>query len=204
MSEATTPSASASTPAEPAPAVESRHASPYGGREKIGRVLWGAVQASLFRLSFHNFYGWRRFLLRRFGAKIADSVHVMRTSKVTCPWNLTMGRNSCLGEGAHAYCLGPITIEDRVSISQNVHLCAGTHDYTRPDMPLIRPPITVKTDAWLAADSFVGPGVTVGEGAILGARGCAFTDLEPWTIYGGNPAKAIKARPYAGSERSAG
>jgi putative colanic acid biosynthesis acetyltransferase WcaF len=190
------PSQPAPSRAEPAPAAERRHDSPYGAREKVARLLWGAVQATLFRLSFHNFYGWRRFLLRSFGATIDDSVHVMRTAKVTCPWNLAMGRNSCLGEGSHAYCLGPVTIGDRVSISQNVHLCAGTHDYTQPDMPLLRPPITVKDDAWLAADAFVGPNVTVGEGAILGARGCAFADLEPWTIYGGNPAIAIKPRAY--------
>jgi putative colanic acid biosynthesis acetyltransferase WcaF len=87
-----------------------------------------------------------------------------------------------------------VTIGDRVSISQHAHLCAGTHDYDDARMPLLRPPITIGDDAWIAADAFVGPNVTVGEGAILGARGCAFSDLEPWTIYGGNPAKKIKPR----------
>ena len=109
-----------------------------------------------------------------------------------------MGPNSCLGDHAIAYCLGPIRLGRRASVSQYVHLCAGTHDYDAPDMPLVRPPIAIEADAWIAADAFVGPGVTVGEGAILGARGCAFKDLDPWTIYGGNPAQPIGARRRSG------
>lgn len=175
---------------------ETRHISPYSTREKIGRMLWAMTQATVFRYSFHNWYGWRRFLLRRFGATIASSAHIRRTVRVECPWNLTVGENSALGDGVIAYCLGPVTIGDRVSISQYAHLCAGNHDYTKPDMPLIRPTIDVGDDVWIAAEAFVGPGVTIGAGALLGARAAAFGDLEPWTIYGGNPAKAIKSREY--------
>jgi putative colanic acid biosynthesis acetyltransferase WcaF len=178
------------------PQPEDRHVSPYSTREKVGRVLWAMVQATLFRFSFHTWYGWRRFLLRRFGATIHSTANIRRTARIECPWNLALGANSCLGDGSTAYCLGPITIGARVSISQNVHLCAGTHDYSKADMPLLRPPIRIEDDAWIAADAFVGPDVTVGAGAILGARGCAFDDLEPWTIYGGNPARAIKRREY--------
>jgi len=105
-----------------------------------------------------------------------------------------MGRNSCLGDGAIVYCLGKVVIGNRVSISQYAHLCAGTHDFNDKDMPLLRPPITVEDDAWLAADSFVGPNVTVGEGAILGARAVAMRDLDPWTIYSGNPAVILRTR----------
>ena len=180
--------------------AEDRHISPYSTREKIGRMLWAVVQGTLFRVSFPTAYGWRRFLLRRFGAVIDPSAVVRRTVRVECPWNLTMGPNSCLGDHAIAYCLGPITLGARVTISQHAHLCAGTHDDTRPHLPLLRPPITIEPDAWIAADAFVGPDVTVGEGALLGARGCAFGDLEPWTIYGGNPAKALKPREYEGRE----
>ena len=92
------------------------------------------------------------------------------------------------------YCLGKITIGERVSISQYAHLCAGTHDFNDKDMPLLRPPITIEDDVWLAADSFVGPNVTVGEGAILGARAVAMRDLDPWTIYSGNPAIINRTR----------
>jgi putative colanic acid biosynthesis acetyltransferase WcaF len=88
-----------------------------------------------------------------------------------------------------------VTIGERVSISQYAHICAGTHDFTRPDMPLIRPPITIEDDVWIATEAFVGPNVTVGRSAILGARGCAFRDLEGGMIHGGNPARALRPRP---------
>ena len=171
-----------------------RHSSAYGFREKIARILWSLVQSTFFRLSFHNWYAWRRFLLRRFGAVIGTDCVIRRTVRVECPWNLQMGVNSCLGDRVHAYCLGPVKIGSRVSISQDAELCAGTHDYSKRDMPLLRTPITVHDDAWIAAGAFVGPDVTVGEGAILGARSVAMKDLKAWTIHIGNPAVAVKDR----------
>ena len=184
--------------------ADARHRSPYSSREKIARLAWAVVQATLFRCSFSTWYGWRAFLLGRFGADVDPTVHVSRTARIECPWHLTMGRNSCLGDHAIAYCLGAVTLGDRVTVSQHAHLCAGTHDHTVPGLPLVRPPITIGDDAWIAADAFVGPAVTVGAGAILGARGCAFGDLEPWTVYGGNPARPLKPRAYAPRDGCAG
>jgi len=103
-----------------------------------------------------------------------------------------------------AYCLGKITIGERVSISQNAHLCAGSHDYTHSNMPLTRPSITIHNDVWIAADAFVGPEVEVGEGAILGARGVAVRSLDAWTIYAGNPAKPVKSREMPSSNETTG
>jgi putative colanic acid biosynthesis acetyltransferase WcaF len=93
------------------------------------------------------------------------------------------------------YNLGRISIGRRCTVSQYAHLCAGTHDHTRWSMPLLRPPITIGDDVWIAAEAFVGPGVTLGDGAILGARSSAFSNLSPWTIYVGTPAQPLKARP---------
>lgn len=179
---------------------EDRHRSPYSTREKVGRLLWAMVQATVFRLSFHTWYRWRSFLLRRFGATIHHTCAIRRTVKIECPWNLSMGANSSIGDEAIIYCLGPVTIGDRVTISQYAHVCAGTHDYTQPHLPLIRPPIMIEDDVWVAAEAFVGPNITIGAGAILGARACAFKNLKPWTIYGGNPAMAIKMRPQPQTE----
>ncbi len=174
--------------------AEDRHTSPYSTQEKLWRLLWSITQATFFRFSFHTWNRWRIFLLRSYGATIEDTCIVRRTLKVECPWNLTVGENSCLGDGVILYCLGKVTIGDRVSISQHAHLCAGTHDYTKDDMPLLRHPISIGDDVWLATDSFVGPNVTVGEKAILGARAVAMRDLDPNTIYSGNPAVIIKKR----------
>lgn len=176
-------------------AVLDRAVSPYTTREKIGRVLWNYLGQKAFRCTFHNWYGLRNALLRLFGAKVGTPVRIRPTVLVEQPWNLAIGNNSSIGDRAIIYCLGPITIGEHVSISQGAHLCAGTHDYRKLDMPLLRPPIVVRDFAWIAADAFVGPNVEVGEGVLLGARACAMKNLDAWTIYAGNPAQPVKARP---------
>jgi putative colanic acid biosynthesis acetyltransferase WcaF len=113
---------------------------------------------------------------------------------VEIPWNLTVGAQTIIGDDVILYCLGPVAIGQRVTISQLGHLCAGTHDYTRPDFPLLRLPIEIGNDVWLAADVFVGPGVKIGAGAVVGARSSVFEDLPSWQVCVGTPAKAIKER----------
>lgn len=176
--------------------LASRRISPYSTTEKIKRLLWGCVQATLFRASFHNWYNFRRFLLRAFGAKLAPTANVRRTVLIECPWNLSVGAESSIGDRAILYCLGPVKIGDRTTVSQGAHLCAGTHDHQRASMPLVRATISISDDVWIAADAFVGPGVTVGAGAILGARGVAMRDLAAWNIYAGNPAVLVRERSF--------
>ena len=186
-------------PSDQAPteqALESRRTSPYSIGEKIKRLLWGCVQATLFRASFHNWYGFRRMLLRAFGAQLAATANIRRTVIIECPWNLSVGAESSVGDRTILYCLGPVTIGARTTVSQGAHLCAGTHDHRRASMPLVRATISIGDDVWIAADAFVGPGVTVGTGAILGARGVAMRDLAPWKIYAGNPAVPVRERAF--------
>lgn len=172
-----------------------RAESPYTLKEKIARVAWTYFGQNLFHMTFHNWYGLRGLILRSFGAKLGHFVRLRPTAKFEQPWNLRIGDNSVIGDHAIIYCLGKVTIGSHVTISQNAHICAGSHDFTRPDLPLLRPPIAIGDHVWIAADAFVGPGVTVGEGVLLGARGCAVKNLDAWTIYAGNPARAIRARP---------
>jgi putative colanic acid biosynthesis acetyltransferase WcaF len=182
-----------------APGVqERRNTSPWTTREKIGRVLWAVAQATLFRGSFHNLYGFRAWLLRRFGAKLGRNVRIRPSVRVEIPWNLTIGDDVSVGDAAILYALGPITIGSRSFLSQYAHLCAGTHDFTDPAYPLLRPPITIGEDCWVAADAFVGPGVTIGDGVVVGARSGVFTDLPAWTVCVGSPAKPVKPRELRG------
>lgn len=178
--------------------------SPWTLKEKVGRALWMLVRLPLLRMSWHNWYAYRRWLLRLFGARIGKSCIIRPTASIEIPWLLEMDDFATLGDHSIVYNLGKITIGKRVTISQYAHLCAGSHDFTDPSMPLLRPPIEIGDDAWIATDAFVGPGVRVGAGAILGARGSAFRDLEPWTIYGGSPAKAIRPRPSFGGDAPGG
>jgi putative colanic acid biosynthesis acetyltransferase WcaF len=173
-----------------------RHRSPWTLRQKFGRFLWGWVERTLFRWSPQPFYSWRAWLLRLFGACIASPAYIRATVTIAIPGNLTIGAHTAIGDHAILYCLGPITLGERVTVSQYAHLCAGTHDYTRPDMPLLRPPILIEDDVWVAAEAFIGPGVRIGQGAVVGARSCVFRDLPPWMVCVGNPARPVKKRVY--------
>jgi len=170
----------------------------YTKGEMVRRILWGAG-GLLFRFSPRPCFGWRRFLLRCFGAKIGANVNMYASTRIYFPWNLTVGDWSAIGEEAFIYNLGPVTLGEKVTISHRAQLCAGTHDYTQPDLPLIKPPIVIHDQTWICADAFVGPGVTVGEGAIVGARCVVTKNVEPWAIMAGNPAKFIKKRVLKGT-----
>jgi putative colanic acid biosynthesis acetyltransferase WcaF len=172
---------------------ENRRAAKYSSEEMTRRVLWKMAQP-LFRLSPRPCFGWRRFLLRCFGAKIGQSVHVYPSATIYFPWNFEAGDESAIGEQAFIYNLGRVTVGPRVTISHRAHLCAGTHDHAKRDFPLLRPPIVIGSDAWICADAFVGPGVTIGEGAIVGARAVAMKDVDAWSIVVGNPARESKKR----------
>jgi len=171
-----------------------REARKYTTGELIRRVLWMVIGKPLFRWSPRPLFGWRRLVLRLFGATVGTGVNIYPSATIYFPWNLVIGKYSSIGEGAMIYNLGPITIGKQVTVSQGAHLCAGTHDHTDPAMPLLKPPITVEDQAWVCADAFIAPRVTVGEGAVVGARAVAVHDVEKWTIVGGNPARTIKKR----------
>jgi putative colanic acid biosynthesis acetyltransferase WcaF len=174
--------------------IAERNQSEWTFSEKVKRAMWMIVRATLFRWSFHNWYAWRAALLRFFGAKLARGVRVRPTASVEIPWHLTIGPGSVIGDYAILYSLGQITIGRGVVISQYAHLCAGTHDHTTRRFPLLRLPITIGDEAWIAADAFVGPGVNVGDRAVVGARASAFHDVPADQVVGGSPARVIKPR----------
>lgn len=168
--------------------------SPHSLRNQIGRAAWNLVWTFLYRPSPRPLHGWRRFLLRCFGAKIGSGVHAYPSVKIWAPWNLEMGDYSCLSHDVDCYCVAKIKIGAHATVSQYSFLCTASHDFEIPHMPLITAPITIADGAWIAADVFIGPGVTVGEGAVVGARSSAFKSVEPWSVVVGNPAKFLKRR----------
>jgi putative colanic acid biosynthesis acetyltransferase WcaF len=121
-------------------------------------------------------------------------VHIYPSVRIAIPWNLDIGSYTCLGDGAIVYSLGRIAIGSNVTISQYAHLCAGSHDYSRPEMPLIKLPISIGAEAWICADAFIGPGVTVGTGAIVAARAVVVNDVMEKAVVAGNPARTVGLR----------
>lgn len=163
-------------------------------RHRLYRVIWNITWLILAAWTPPPLRAWRRILLRAFGAQVASTANIYGSARIWAPKTFEIGEYACLGPRAYAYSMAKIKIEPYAIVSQGAFLCTGTHDIEHQHFQLRALPIVVGTRAWIAADAFVGPGVTVGEGAVLGARGCAFRDLDSWMVYGGNPARALKSR----------
>ncbi|MFI5295178.1 MAG: putative colanic acid biosynthesis acetyltransferase [Thermodesulfovibrionales bacterium] len=172
-----------------------RRAQKYSAKEITMRVLW-SLCSPFFRCSPRPLFGWRRFLLRLFGAKVGRRVHIYNSAIIYMPWNLEIGDWSSIGEYALIYNLGKVTIGKYSTVSHKAHICAGTHDYTDPAMPLLKPPVSIGDQAWVCTDAYVGPGVSMGEGAVAGARAVVVKDVDPWSVVAGNPARVIRKRSF--------
>lgn len=172
-----------------------RSARKWSRKELLGRAVWEIVRTPLFRWTPRPLWGWRRGVLRLFGARIGSDVHVFPSVRIAVPWNLTLEDECAIGDGAILYALGPIFVGRGATISQFAHLCAGTHDHLRADLPLVKSTIVIGPGVWVCADAFIGPNVAVGELSIVGARAVVVKDVPPRSIVGGNPARRISERP---------
>ena len=170
-----------------------RRISNYSPSERRARVAW-SIGKLVFRLIPRPFYGARAGWLRLFGARIGKNCQIYPTVRIFMPSQLEIGDWSSVGDGAILYNLAGLKIGERVTISQGAHLCAGTHDFRDPRMPLIRSTITVGDEAWLCADCFIGPEVTIGARAVVAARAVAMRDVPAGVIVAGNPARQVGER----------
>ena len=172
---------------------------------KMVRLIWTVAWTLLYRPTPRPFHGWRRILLRVFGAKIGKAVHPYPSARIWAPWNLEMGDGACLSEHVDCYCVDKIRIGNHATVSQYSFLCTASHDYGKASMPLMAAPITIGDRAWVTADVFVGPGVTIGEGAVVTARSSVFGDIPAWKVAKGNPAAPFRDRTIAlDSDRARG
>lgn len=164
-------------------------------RNKLSRLIWNIIRLFFFYpFCGPLFVRWRNFILRIFGAEIGKGSKIASTARIWAPWNLIIGEYTAVGPNANLYNPGIIRLGSKVVISQGAYLCTASHDISSLDKPLITASITIESFAWVASDSFIGMGVTVGEGSVVGARAAVFKNVEPWTVVGGNPAKFLKKR----------
>ncbi|WP_116107092.1 putative colanic acid biosynthesis acetyltransferase [Lewinella sp. IMCC34191] len=166
----------------------------FRGRPGWYVQLWWIVEALLFRPSPQFLYGWRRWLLRKFGAKIGRGAIIRPTVKTQFPWKVTIGDYAWIGDDVVLYSLGPIEVGHDAVISQKSYLCTGSHDPGMPDFPIYSKPIYIEPECWIATDVYVGPGVRIGRGTLVGARSSVFKDLPAGKICMGSPARIIKDR----------
>ena len=161
---------------------------------RLARAVWMAAWLLLARWTPPPLHGWRALVLRLFGAKLGTNVRVHASARIWHPANLELGDNALIGPGAILYNQGRISIGADSVVSQRAHICASTHDTADPHFQLVLRPVQIANRCWVAAEAFVGPGVTMDEGAVLAARGALFEDAESWTIYRGNPAAEVRKR----------
>ena len=165
---------------------------------KAARGLWGIVWLLLYRPSPRMLPGWRRLLLRCFGAQIGTGARPYPGAVIWAPWNLVMGDHSTLADGVDCYSVARIEICAHATVSQRAYLCSASRDIDDPANHLLTAPIVIARYGWVASEAYVGPGVTIGEGAVVAARGVVVRDVAPWAIVGGNPARYLRARAMRG------
>ncbi|AOW17490.1 colanic acid biosynthesis acetyltransferase WcaF [Polaribacter vadi] len=166
----------------------------FRGRNAFVVQLWWIVQSIFFKNSPQFLYGFRRFLLRLFGAKIGKKVIIRPSVKITYPWKVSIGDYSWIGDDVVLYSLGEIEIGKNVVISQKCYICTGSHDYLQSDFPIFAKKNIIKDECWLATDVFVAPGVIIGKGSVIGSRSSVYKDIAPNKVCVGNPAKIIRER----------
>lgn len=168
-------------------------------KDKIRRALWVLVQSTLFKFSPGALHGWRRLLLRIFGATVHPHssflARVWPSADIYYPWRLELGAGSIIGPGCRIYNLAQVTLEAGANLSRHIHLCAGSHDFSRWDMPLLASPITLSTNCWVGTDCFIGPGVTIGRQSVIGARSVVMTSQPEGMICWGHPCRPVSPRP---------
>ena len=167
--------------------------------DRAKRLLWGLCWSLLYRPSPRPFHGWRSFLLRCFGAHMGPHCHFYPSSKIWAPWNLVCADQVTAGDGVEIYNPAPMRLGSHVILSQGAYLCGATHDYDDPRFPLLAYSMDFGPYAWVCARASVAPGVTMGEGSVLGLGSVATRDLEPWSVYAGVPAVKIKQRRHPDS-----
>ncbi len=166
----------------------------FRGKSKLTVQFWWIVQAVFFKSSPQIFYGWRRFLLRLFGAKIGKGVIIRSSAQITYPWKISIGDFSWIGDEVVLYSLGEIEIGVNSVISQRSYICTGSHDYNSDNFNIYAKKVRIGDKCWLATDVYVAPNVTIGDFTVVGARSSVFKNLPANKVCKGNPAKPFKDR----------
>jgi putative colanic acid biosynthesis acetyltransferase WcaF len=168
------------------------------GAGPVKRLLWYVVNALIFKSSWFLPMGPKRSILRWFGAKIGQGVVLKPCINIKYPWRLEVGDYTWIGENVWIDNLGDVKIGRHCCLSQGALLLCGNHDFTKEGFDLMVGNITLEDGAWAGAMTLVGPGVSMGSHSVLSAGSVATRNLEPYTIYRGNPAAPVKKREIKG------
>lgn len=158
--------------------------SEWSAKDNLKRILWGLCRPFWWAIP-----SARPPLIRIFGGDVGRRVTIADRVAVEIPWNIEIGDRVRIEAGAILYSLGPITIDDDAVIDRGAHLCAGSHDHTDPGFSLLRTPIHVGRGCIVGAESFVAPGVELGDGVSVAPRAVVVKSVRAGVAVGGNPAR---------------
>ena len=168
--------------------------SSHSAANKLGRLLWQVAWGLFFRPVPWFWQAPRRGLLRLFGAQVGQGVQIMPSVRIWAPWNLVLGDHATISHGVDLYDVDRIEIGAHATISQRAFLCTATHEIDHPHMPLRTAPVRIGAGAWICAEAYVHPGVTVGVDAVAGVRAVVLHDVLPGQVVGGYPARFLRMR----------
>lgn len=168
---------------------------PFSTKIKIKKKMWELTRAlTISWVPKGVFKGLTMSIYRIFGAQVHKTSYIHPSARIYMPWNLMMGPYSVIASGANVLNAAPFTMGQNCVVSERAYICCASHNIRSNAHEQIHAPIVMGDRSWVAAEAFVGMGVAIGEGAVVGARAAVFKDVEPWTVVGGNPAKFIKKR----------
>lgn len=166
------------------------------GRNSFIRILWYLINVLIFINPLNPISSIKVFFLRLFGAKIGKGVVIKPSVNIKYPWRLTIGDYTWIGENVWIDNLDNIEIGANCCISQGAMLICGNHNYKLPTFDLIIAPIKIEDGVWIGAKSIVCPGVTCKSHSVLTVNSVATHNLEPYSIFRGNPARKQKDRIF--------
>ena len=166
----------------------------FSRSNRLRRLGWNVCWLLLFRPSLRPMFAWRAALLRGFGARLGSGCKFYPAARIHSPWNLECEDLVAAGDGVEIYNPAPLWIGSHAILSQGAYVCGATHDFDAAAFPLLSYAMRIGPYAWVCARAIIGPGVEVGEGAVLGLGSVATRNLEPWGVYAGSPAVRIKDR----------
>ncbi|MGQ0696839.1 MAG: putative colanic acid biosynthesis acetyltransferase [Panacagrimonas sp.] len=176
------------------PGINTFETATFSLRNRLARAAWGLVYHGFFRWTPRPLHGLRAIILKLFGAKLGKGCHVYPSVRIWGPWNLEMADHSCLDEGVYCYSVNRVRIGKKAIVSRGAFICTGSHDFEDPHFQPYWLPITIGAHAWICVDAFIGPGVTIGEGTVIGARAVVSKSMPDWMVCAGTPCKPIKPR----------
>ena len=172
-----------------------RYVDRTSSKDRLGRMLWEIVYLLAFRATPRwTLHGWRRNLLRLFGAEVGVGCRIDPQARIWAPWNLSLGDYVAVAEGVELYSVDRIEVGSKTTISQRAFLCTASHDISDLRRPLIHSPIVIGDHCWIASEAMLHPGVAVDLGAVVAARAVLRCDAPAWTIWAGNPARQVGKR----------